>query len=535
MAKVAVRRTLPVTRAYAQVLVEDFGAHETWSLVDIASGSSIPATVSSARNGVLSGWDLQNAVGPVAGTSAPYSDGASDYGNILTSSLIDIFDGDDYGVFVWFAPEHVESPRLILRLAAGADSYTDLLQHSDETFEWRRTANSDSYSATADIPSFSAWHSLAITCDKDAGDMGAGLWVPYLDGVPIDIGRTNLVSWSGALSAALIGAQTTTPTYVAKGWIAFVAVRFGSTWTATQIKGMHDEATQSQYCQWTRQGESLTDPASTRINETSVLYETAPQVLTGETYVFKCWYTIGGDIRYAESVDGLTWTVYGVVVSGAVTRPYMRRVDGAYYLYVLDISETDFHLYTSNDGVSFSLEESSVVSCGVSGDWDDSQLGNICVWNESAVWYMLYEARKSSTNWAVGLATASDPAGPWTKNASSPVLSNGAGAMGGPELHKVGGHYYVWGQYSVYGNIPTEIGLWRSSDLLTWEVVDMPNLARDTVDEGIGRTDSQVADPTIVEANGVTYMFYSALQDQLHSIQKLATAPTTLAVLLGEV
>lgn len=76
-------------RTFADILIEDYLATELWKLTDITSGTTILASVNSARNGTLSGWTLQSLATPIVGEtgSAPLMH-SGDTGNILSSSLV---------------------------------------------------------------------------------------------------------------------------------------------------------------------------------------------------------------------------------------------------------------------------------------------------------------------------------------------------------------------------------------------------------------------------------------------------------------
>ena len=133
------------------------------------------------------------------------------------------------------------------------------------------------------------------------------------------------------------------------------------------------------------------------------------------------------------------------------------------------------------------------------------------MWTEDSTWYALYEAYGSDRNWRVGLATSPDGIA-WTKDANNPVIS--FPYCGGPEIHKISGTYYMWGQCNQTGTSATDIYRLSSTDLHTW-TLEAIALKRETPDEGVDdNVNGQVADPSMVEVNGITYVYYDATPTQ---------------------
>lgn len=269
--------------------------------------------------------------------------------------------------------------------------------------------------------------------------------------------------------------------------------------------------------------------------EANVIYEGDAQILTGT--VFKMWYTGGWAnpvINYAESPDGITWTKYeSNPVLTAHYRSMVLKDGSTYYMYTAQSGHTEIDLYTSGDGLSWSLDTNAALPRGSGGAWDDNAVANCHVWIEApGDWRMLYEAKQSAGSWCIGYATSSDGKS-WTKSGSNPVIS-GAGGRGGPWLTKIGGTYHLWAHYSLSGTdpLPTDIYHWTSTDLVTWTLVKpWPLLYRRGSLEG-GRTAvGQCADVFIVEVNGTMYVYYSGSADgsQQSGAQRvrLATAPAS--------
>ena len=266
---------------------------------------------------------------------------------------------------------------------------------------------------------------------------------------------------------------------------------------------------------WTRYG-VVQDGGAETAGEPSVIYEGDAQILTGS--VFKMWWTsVWGSpqLNYSESLDGITWTNYDSnPVIASAQRGHVMKDGTTYYCYL--VNGTQYDLHTSSDGISWSLDTSAVLSVGAGGQWDDYGLGNIFVWKEGTDdWRLIYEARDGAGEaWCLGYATASAPGGAWTKYGSNPVISE-AVSNGGPEIYKASNGVF-WMYYHKSGSVTTPTDIYRSSssDLITWTTTpNRPVFSRMTVDEGHGSAVGQIADPSFVELNGKTYMWYAAFTD----------------------
>jgi hypothetical protein len=247
-------------------------------------------------------------------------------------------------------------------------------------------------------------------------------------------------------------------------------------------------------------------------DEPAVIYESG---------TYKMWYR-GGEpfsgphwagIGYATSADGETWTKYASnpVITGAsgsaYWTPYVFKDGSTYYLYATkQLSSTPgsgstIVRFTSSDGISWSAATEVLTLSG-----SEQNFGNKTVWIEGSTWYMLYEWQNVSFNWLLSLATSSDGV-TWTKSGSNPVLqiASGAGTVGGPEVRKIGSYYYLLAQTAPSGNTPTDIYLYRSSNLTSWtELGTNPVLWRSKTWET-----NQVADASLVDdPSGTTSHFY---------------------------
>ena len=298
---------------------------------------------------------------------------------------------------------------------------------------------------------------------------------------------------------------------------------------------------------WNYQGTileaSLSDDEG-NVYEPSVIIEGTPRLLSSSySSVFKMWFTAGwgtSETCYAESPDGLNWTRKSTAILAGTARNFVIKNGSTYYLFASPNGDTQINVYTaSNSDGPFTLAQAAIIALGSAGQWDDTNVANCSVFLESGTWYMLYDGGDGS-GYRTGLATASSPTGPWTKSGSNPVISLGASGVAGglSPVQKVGSTYYAWVicSPSASGFLPSDIWRYSSSNLTSWMASSAPSIPRTTTDEGPNTSVGQTADPWIVVANGVAYMFYAGSADGSgptgrHRI-KLAIAPLSIANLV---
>ena len=225
---------------YSDILVNTYSASEVWPLVDISSGTVIAAKVNSARNGTLTGWDLQNAAGPVTGTLAPYSDGANDYGNLLTSGggvgLVDIFDGD-VGIIFLFVKSDENATKYLARFRVDASNLIVLANQTSGQMQFQRYAGGGTVLAAETYTYVGAgWYSVGMSWNTVADEVKT-----YING-GLKGTYGSIGNFSGTIDTALIGAATTVPQFVLNGYLAYLAVKFGSIWSPTDFLAMHNAA-----------------------------------------------------------------------------------------------------------------------------------------------------------------------------------------------------------------------------------------------------------------------------------------------------
>jgi predicted GH43/DUF377 family glycosyl hydrolase len=155
---------------------------------------------------------------------------------------------------------------------------------------------------------------------------------------------------------------------------------------------------------------------------------------------------------------------------------------------------------------------SPVLSPGAPDSWEDT-----AVYNPSVTWYsnlyqMWYTGANSSFTSAIGYASSSNGEA-WTRSASNPVLTKGAG--GSWEGNSVafgsvimdGGGYKMW--YTGFGSSGRQIGLATSTDGIVWvKSASNPVLTKGAAGSWDG---NQVSNPTVIKVGGSYHMWYSSV------------------------
>jgi hypothetical protein len=279
---------------------------------------------------------------------------------------------------------------------------------------------------------------------------------------------------------------------------------------------------------WAAQGTVLTGLVSGSLSgacESQVIYEGNPVILTGATNVFKMWYTngvAGATLCYAESLTGLpgSWQKYsGNPLINPCRCCDLIKIGNVYNFIIANATGNlqAFDLYTSNDGVTLTLDTANVLQVKATAGWDHTFIANKSIIENAGTYYMFYEGNNVGV-WQIGLATTSDATlRTWTKYGTVPLsLIPTGGTKSGPQVIKVGSSFYLWGHGQDSGSDrPSDLlRRYKSSDLTTW-AKDTKNLVyvRATSDEGVGVSKGQVADICLVEVNSQVYMFYSATAD----------------------
>ena len=96
-----------------------------------------------------------------------------------------------------------------------------------------------------------------------------------------------------------------------------------------------------------------------------------------------------------------------------------------------------------------------VLELGPKGSWEDRHVACAMVLKEGIdkywMWYSGIGESEELSKWSIGLATAADPLGPWTKHPNNPVLED-FGYVGG--VVKVRGKYHLYTAYPINSTGP---------------------------------------------------------------------------------
>lgn len=368
---------------------------------------------------------------------------------------------------------------------------------------------------------------------------GAGLSTPTASGntICIEANGSTITAFVNGLTPA---GGTVTDNSLTSGAPGITAFLNGSTSTITNWRGSD--------LVWTRQGTVIavnaTNTSGQGNQEPRAIYEGGCLVVVA-TNCFKMWFTdawVTANEDYGESTDGVTWSVFGQVMTGG-PHGFVAHIGSTYVAFQGNgVISTGIDRWSSSDGVhSWTKTNTNVLPGGAGGTWDVN-VYNPYVWYEAPTCYMLYEATGASI-YSIGLATSQttcDVATSFTKYAGNPVLT-GTGSFSGPELRKINGTYYLLAHTSASSNLPSDLSLFSSADLHTWQP-SAKNLVvhRETSDEGAGLAVGQLADPSLLELptacpgqsiGPCTYLFddATAVQASGNIHINLRTAPYTIA------
>jgi hypothetical protein len=288
-----------------------------------------------------------------------------------------------------------------------------------------------------------------------------------------------------------------------------------------------------------------------RWNVSNIIFEGNAQLLSG--MVYKMWFMSGGNSagnqgqsRYAESADGINWTIRSSPVISNFGIQSLVKVGSTYYAWGQGGTVQGsgaVSAYTSSDGISWSLQNSNFLAVGTGGQWDESGLYIQC--NPviiAGTWYFLYAGRNSSSPvlFKSGIATSPDGITTATKSGSNPVISN---SVSGP-LIKVGNVFYTWtaggpgiNNWRVTSPFnsainPAETIRYSSTDMLTWSAVGVRSLHASQLYESVNDINGNATSCIIINIGGVAYNYYvgapsDSVAPQYYQIS-LAVGPTTI-------
>lgn len=163
-----------------------------------------------------------------------------------------------------------------------------------------------------------------------------------------------------------------------------------------------------------------------------------------------------------------TWGFGSVVKDGGTYYAFLHGTDDRIYLYTASERDGPFTLHTE--------------VLRASQGWENGAVGVPYAWKDGDTWYMLYRGGIAGILDQTGLATASSPAGPWTKHAGNPVIpgsvTNGWGSNHDGKAEttgpiKIDDTYYVIVETGLStGSHDRRSGIFTSTDLVNWSPVD---------------------------------------------------------------
>lgn len=159
----------------------------------------------------------------------------------------------------------------------------------------------------------------------------------------------------------------------------------------------------------------------------------------------------------SSSENGLTWTVAGSSLVGKggegkfdqayLWLPRVWIEDGTWnMLYTGKASSgvTSIGWATSPDGTTWTKQNSgdAIFSGGAHGTWDHEDVELSSIIKIGSTYYLWYNSLDVGPR-KIGLATATDLAGPWTADVNNPIFDDGSDAVFCGDFFKVGSVYFA--------------------------------------------------------------------------------------------
>lgn len=195
-----------------------------------SSGTDILDQIDPNQNGTYTGVTLgQTGIGD--GKTCPLFDGANDYGDINTATLIAAFNAAEGSAMAWIKVSGAGvwtdgQQRYILNLKADANNQLFLRKlggANDDKLSWVYEANNTIETVISGSLSTTAWQMMMLTWSKTGDAVKAYLYEAGSGG-QVGSTQTGLGTWSGALVLLMIGAQTTVPDNPSDGYLAHVTI-----------------------------------------------------------------------------------------------------------------------------------------------------------------------------------------------------------------------------------------------------------------------------------------------------------------------
>ncbi len=150
------------------------------------------------------------------------------------------------------------------------------------------------------------------------------------------------------------------------------------------------------------------------------------------------------------------------------TEPEVIRVNRTFYLYYR--TDSSIAVAKSTNGQNWN-DLTTVLAPSPTG-WDSGEVISPSLIIDQGTYYLFYEADDASRpgNRAVGLATSTNPTGPFTKHPNNPILTPSqpweGNIVGTPAITKIGATYYLF--YHGFSDGKDRGGVAYSNNLLSW-------------------------------------------------------------------
>ncbi len=283
-----------------------------------------------------------------------------------------------------------------------------------------------------------------------------------------------------------------------------------------------------------------------------------PPSLSPDGVNYWMWYHGGwtsAGIGYATSPDGRAWTknagnpVYNVAPVYQFHVFPQGKIGGSYYAIYnrngAGATADQFRYMTSTDGVTWA-DGGQALAPVVANWWYNAGApagGNSTVYFDGSTYHLFFEALATAGAYQIGYATSSNPQGPYTEVAGNPIAAFQPPAFAtpqasGPCLLKVGSTFEMWYHSqpnTVVGKIWSQIYRAAAAAVTGPWVKVGPGPVVGITETGAGLTlQDQTADPCVLEVGGLSYMWYSILDNtNQHEKICLATFAGTLAQLVA--
>jgi len=236
--------------------------------------------------------------------------------------------------------------------------------------------------------------------------------------------------------------------------------------------------------------------------------------------------TIGDFATAVEAGTAINWTNKGDCVHQLV-HSQVYESNGVYNLIGWNMQTHTLDWWTSPTGNagSWSLGSTNIVNLGL-------ELGNTSFYFDGTNWN-LYLEYHSNNMWLVSywqgasLTTLSR-----LDSSSSPAMGGGSLSASAGQVIPFNGRFVSFSHtaYVPYTQTPTDISFWSSNNqasgwaLNSW-VLRLQDIGYFNGDKSLPfNDDSQIADPTVFEINGKTYMMYETILTERADIPSLSVA-----------